>query len=81
MYRFAKATADLTGQVVRQMSPVRYGSTSSRSFHAKYGNAMLVGGAVFCTAVWGYVITQGGITWNLSPVNRLTPRPWREAEE
>uniref|UniRef100_H9GQX2 Cytochrome c oxidase subunit 7B, mitochondrial n=1 Tax=Anolis carolinensis TaxID=28377 RepID=H9GQX2_ANOCA len=24
------------------------------------------------------VITQTGIEWNLSPVGRITPKPWRE---
>ncbi|XP_068187834.1 cytochrome c oxidase subunit 7B, mitochondrial [Antennarius striatus] len=78
MFRFAKAAVRITGQGTRQ---VRHGSSVVPDFHAKYGNGILVGGAVFCTAVWGYVVTQTGITWNLSPVGKLMPQEWREAEE
>ncbi|XP_054482384.1 cytochrome c oxidase subunit 7B, mitochondrial [Anoplopoma fimbria] len=78
MYRFAKAAVNITGQAARQ---VRHGSTVRQDFHAKYGNGLMVGGAVFCTAVWAYVLTQTGITWNLSPVGKVMPKPWREPEE
>ncbi|MED6237862.1 hypothetical protein ATANTOWER_026345 [Ataeniobius toweri] len=78
MYRFAKAAANLGGQAVRQ---VRHGSTAPQNFHSKYGMGVLVSGAVFCSTVWGYVLTQTGIVWNLSPVNRMSPKPWRVAEE
>lgn len=40
------------GQAARQ---VRHGSTSPENFHSKYGNGLMVGGGVFCTAVWAYV--------------------------
>ncbi|XP_071770190.2 cytochrome c oxidase subunit 7B, mitochondrial [Centroberyx gerrardi] len=76
MYRFAKAAVNITGQAVRQ---VRHGSTAP-DFHAKYGTGLIVGGAVFCTAVWSFVLTQTGITWNLSPVGKVMPKEWREAE-
>uniref|UniRef100_A0A3Q3XB08 Cytochrome c oxidase subunit 7B, mitochondrial n=1 Tax=Mola mola TaxID=94237 RepID=A0A3Q3XB08_MOLML len=78
MYRFAKAAVNVTGQAVRQ---VRHGSTTPQDFHTKYGTGVLLGGAVFCTAVWSYVLTQTGITWNLSPVRKIMPKEWREAEE
>ncbi|XP_041864228.1 cytochrome c oxidase subunit 7B, mitochondrial [Melanotaenia boesemani] len=78
MYRFAKAAANIGGQAVRQ---VRHGSTAPQDFHSKYGMGVLVGGAAFCTSVWGYVLTQTGITWNLSPVRKVMPKAWREAEE
>ncbi|KAF7206159.1 cytochrome c oxidase subunit 7B, mitochondrial [Nothobranchius furzeri] len=78
MYGFAKATVNLSGQAVRH---VRHGSTVSKDFHSKYGTVVLLGGAAFCTTVWGYVLTQAGITWNLSPVKRMMPKEWREAEE
>ncbi|CAB1316491.1 unnamed protein product, partial [Coregonus sp. 'balchen'] len=42
---------------------------------------MMIGGFVFCVSVWGFVLTQTGITWNLSPVGKVQPKPWREAEE
>ncbi|XP_070773851.1 cytochrome c oxidase subunit 7B, mitochondrial [Enoplosus armatus] len=78
MYRFAKAAANITGQAARQ---VRHGSTAPNNFHAKYGNGLLIGGTVFCTAVWAYVLTQTGITWNMSPVGKVMPKEWRGAEE
>ncbi|XP_061817667.1 cytochrome c oxidase subunit 7B, mitochondrial [Nerophis lumbriciformis] len=78
MFRFAKAAVNLSGQTARQ---VRHGSTVPQDFHAKYGTSMLLGGAVFCTAVWAYVLTQTGITWNLSPVGKIMPKEWREPEE
>ncbi|KAL6098410.1 cox7b2 [Pungitius sinensis] len=78
MYRFAKAAVNITGQAARQ---ARHGSTAPPDFHQKYGNGLLVGGLVFCTAVWGYVLTQTGITWNLSPIGKVMPKPWREPEE
>uniref|UniRef100_A0A3Q2XUM9 Uncharacterized protein n=1 Tax=Hippocampus comes TaxID=109280 RepID=A0A3Q2XUM9_HIPCM len=36
----------------RQM---RHGSSAPQDFHSKYGTSVLVGGFVFCTAVWSYV--------------------------
>ncbi|XP_077596990.1 cytochrome c oxidase subunit 7B, mitochondrial [Stigmatopora nigra] len=78
MYRFAKAAVNITGQSARQ---VRHSSTAPQDFHAKYGTGLMVGGFAFCTAVWSYVLTQTGITWNLSPVGKVMPKPWREAEE
>ncbi|NXC45357.1 COX7B oxidase, partial [Penelope pileata] len=48
------------------------------NFHDKYGNLVLVGGAAFFAAVWGYVITSAGVEWGLSPVGRVTPKEWRE---
>ncbi|XP_032622867.1 cytochrome c oxidase subunit 7B, mitochondrial [Chelonoidis abingdonii] len=47
-------------------------------FHDKYGNIILLGGALFCVSIWGYVATQTGIEWNLSPVGKVTPKEWRE---
>ncbi|XP_051902488.1 cytochrome c oxidase subunit 7B, mitochondrial-like [Hippocampus zosterae] len=78
MYRFAKAAVNISGQAARQM---RHGSSAPQDFHSKYGTGVLVGGIVFCTAVWSYVVTQTGITWNLSPVGKVMPKPWREADE
>ncbi|XP_068600916.1 cytochrome c oxidase subunit 7B, mitochondrial [Brachionichthys hirsutus] len=78
MYRLAKAAVRITGQAVRQ---VRHGSSAPQDFHEKHGNTVLIGGAVFCTAVWSYVATQIGINWNLSPVGRIMPKEWRKPEE
>ncbi|PWA23184.1 cytochrome c oxidase subunit 7B, mitochondrial-like [Xiphophorus maculatus] len=77
MYRFAKTVAILGGRAGRQL---RHGSTAPQDFHSKYGMGVLVSGSVFCTAVWAYVLTQTGIVWNVSPVKRMTPKPWRDAE-
>ncbi|XP_008299270.1 cytochrome c oxidase subunit 7B, mitochondrial [Stegastes partitus] len=78
MYRFAKVAVNVSSQAARQ---VRHGSTARQDFHSKYGTALMLGGAAFCTAVWGYVLTQTGITWNMSPVGKIQPKPWRGAEE
>ncbi|XP_041657580.1 cytochrome c oxidase subunit 7B, mitochondrial [Cheilinus undulatus] len=77
MYRFAKAAVNITSQASRQ---VRHSSSVNPEFHAKYGNGLMIGGAVFCTAVWSYVLTQTGITWNFSPVGKVMPKEWREPE-
>uniref|UniRef100_A0AAY5L9I5 Cytochrome c oxidase subunit 7B, mitochondrial n=1 Tax=Esox lucius TaxID=8010 RepID=A0AAY5L9I5_ESOLU len=68
----------ISGQGARQ---VRFNSSEAADFHSKYGTGLLVGGFAFCTAVWAFVITQTGITWNLSPVGKVQPKPWREEEE
>ncbi|KAK5858323.1 hypothetical protein PBY51_002471 [Eleginops maclovinus] len=78
MFRFAKSALNLTGQATRQ---VRHVSTESEVFHRKYGNGLMVSGLGFCVAVWGYVLTQTGITWNLSPVGKMMPKPWRQPDE
>ncbi|XP_016123179.1 cytochrome c oxidase subunit 7B, mitochondrial-like [Sinocyclocheilus grahami] len=77
MYRFAKAVLNLSGQSARQVA-VRQKSDLSREFHAKYGLPLLIAGVTFCTAVWAYVSTSTGITWNLSPVGKVQPKPWQE---
>ncbi|XP_028277518.1 cytochrome c oxidase subunit 7B, mitochondrial [Parambassis ranga] len=77
MYRFAKTAVNIGGHAVRQ---VRHGSTR-QDFHSKYGNGLLVGGAVFCVGMWAYVLTQTGITWGFSPIGKVMPKPWRESEE
>uniref|UniRef100_A0A4W5N616 Cytochrome c oxidase subunit 7B, mitochondrial n=1 Tax=Hucho hucho TaxID=62062 RepID=A0A4W5N616_9TELE len=78
MLRFAKAALNVSGQGARH---VRLSSTHAPEFHAKYGTGVMVGGFAFCVSVWGFVLTQTGITWNLSPVGKVQPKPWREAEE
>ncbi|KAL7853602.1 hypothetical protein AOLI_G00204460 [Acnodon oligacanthus] len=78
MYRFAKAALNLTGQASRQVAVRHASSGVSPEFHAKYGTPLLIAGATFCTAVWGYVITSTGIVWNLSPVGKVQPKEWKE---
>ncbi|KAG9265882.1 cytochrome c oxidase subunit 7B, mitochondrial-like [Astyanax mexicanus] len=65
------------GQGSRQIA-VRNSSTLSPDFHSKYGLPLLIGGATFCAAIWGYVITSTGIAWNLSPVGKVQPKEWKE---
>ncbi|XP_056118195.1 cytochrome c oxidase subunit 7B, mitochondrial [Rhinichthys klamathensis goyatoka] len=77
MYRFAKIALNLSGQSARQVA-VRQKSGLSPEFHAKYGAPLMISGIAFCTAVWAYVITSTGITWNLSPVGKVQPKPWKE---
>lgn len=48
------------GQAGRQ---VRHGSTAQPNFHTKYGNGLMVSGAVFCVAVWSYVSSAFHITF------------------
>ncbi|KAM8800063.1 cytochrome c oxidase subunit 7B, mitochondrial [Eudromia elegans] len=48
------------------------------NFHDKYGNMVLIGGAVVFTTVWAYVLTQAGMEWGLSPVGKVTPKEWKE---
>ncbi|KAG5843236.1 cytochrome c oxidase subunit 7B, mitochondrial [Anguilla anguilla] len=77
MFRFTKAALNIAAQGARRVT-VRHGSQNAApNFHEKYGNILMVAGAGFCVAVWSYVFTQTGITWNLSPVGKVTPRPWR----
>ncbi|KAF7697352.1 cytochrome c oxidase subunit 7B, mitochondrial [Silurus meridionalis] len=78
MYRFAKAALNLNGQAGRQVAVRHVSSEASRAFHAKFGMPLLVTGATFCTAVWAYVITSTGISWNLSPVGKVQPKEWKE---
>ncbi|XP_012672009.1 cytochrome c oxidase subunit 7B, mitochondrial [Clupea harengus] len=77
MFRFAKAALNLTGKSSQQVA-VRNASDVSSDFHAKYGTPLIAAGAVFCVSVWTYVVTCTGITWNLSPVGKVEPKPWRE---
>ncbi|XP_075920371.1 cytochrome c oxidase subunit 7B, mitochondrial-like [Petromyzon marinus] len=48
------------------------------NFHKKYGFLLLGSGAAFCSAVWFYACTQTGISWNLSPIGKVTPKEWRQ---
>uniref|UniRef100_A0A3B3S957 Cytochrome c oxidase subunit 7B, mitochondrial n=1 Tax=Paramormyrops kingsleyae TaxID=1676925 RepID=A0A3B3S957_9TELE len=78
MFRFAKAAASVAGKILINVSERLLFLTNGPNFHRQYGNALLISGALFCAGVWGYVLTQTGITWNLSPIGKVTPKPWRE---
>ncbi|XP_018583999.1 cytochrome c oxidase subunit 7B, mitochondrial [Scleropages formosus] len=78
MYRLSKVAANVVARGIRQAAVRQNHHTSGPDFHDKYGNILLLSGTVFCLGIWGYVITQTGITWNLSPVGRVTPKEWRE---
>ncbi|KAG5285021.1 hypothetical protein AALO_G00033170 [Alosa alosa] len=77
MFRFTKAALNLTGQSARQVA-VRHSSDVNPEFHAKYGTPLMIAGGAFCVSVWAYVLTSTGITWNLSPVGKVQPKPWKE---
>ncbi|KAH0630899.1 hypothetical protein JD844_004230 [Phrynosoma platyrhinos] len=70
---FGRAARNIQHAVARQVHH-KHGP----DFHDKYGNLILLGGAAFCVSIWSYVITNTGIEWNLSPIGRITPKPWRE---
>ncbi|MBN3323637.1 COX7B oxidase, partial [Atractosteus spatula] len=78
MFRFAKTALNLSAQGARQAAWRQCHHKAGPDFHDKYGNILLVSGTLFCVAVWSYVATQTGITWNLSPVGKVTPKEWRE---
>ncbi|KAJ8385399.1 hypothetical protein AAFF_G00189250 [Aldrovandia affinis] len=77
MFRFAKAALNLTAQGARRVAVRHESHNVAPTFHTKYGNMMILSGTVFCIAVWSYVVTQTGITWNLSPVGKVTPKEWK----
>ncbi|XP_072914087.1 cytochrome c oxidase subunit 7B, mitochondrial [Hemitrygon akajei] len=77
MIPLTRKLLSLSGQSIRHITARRAHQKAGPDFHDKYGNAVLAGGIVFCVAVWSYVSTQGGITWNLSPIGKITPKEWR----
>ncbi|XP_062820116.1 cytochrome c oxidase subunit 7B, mitochondrial isoform X2 [Anolis carolinensis] len=78
MFRLAKGALGLAARNIQRTSVRQVHQKHEPDFHDKYGTLVLVGGAAFCISIWSYVITQTGIEWNLSPVGRITPKPWRE---
>ncbi|KAM4660731.1 cytochrome c oxidase subunit 7B, mitochondrial [Amazona ochrocephala] len=78
MFPVARAALNLTAQGIRQTAVRHAHRKHEPDFHDKHGNLVLIGGAVVFTAVWGYVLTQLGIEWGLSPVGRVTPKEWRQ---
>ncbi|CAM9250798.1 unnamed protein product [Lampetra fluviatilis] len=47
-------------------------------FHKKYGFLLLGSSVAFCSSVWFYTCTQTGISWNLSPIGKVTPTEWKQ---
>ncbi|XP_041053883.1 cytochrome c oxidase subunit 7B, mitochondrial-like [Carcharodon carcharias] len=78
MVPLAKSLLSLSGRSIRQIVTRQAHHKTGPDFHDKNGNAVLVGGLTFCVAVWGYVATQTGLTWNVSPIGKITPQNWRE---
>ncbi|MBN3303403.1 cytochrome c oxidase subunit 7B, mitochondrial [Amia ocellicauda] len=78
MFRFAKTALNLSARGVRQAAVRQTHHKAGPDFHDKYGNILMVSGMLFCGAVWSFVATQTGITWNLSPVGKVTPKEWRQ---
>ncbi|XP_031450315.1 cytochrome c oxidase subunit 7B, mitochondrial [Phasianus colchicus] len=79
MFPVARAALNLTARGA-QRTAVRqtHHRKHEPSFHDKYGNLVLIGGAAVFATVWGYVLTKSGIEWGLSPVGRVTPKEWQE---
>ncbi|NXP56497.1 COX7B oxidase, partial [Heliornis fulica] len=78
MFPVARTALSLAARGVRHTSIRQAHRKYEPDFHDKYGNLVLLGGAVAFSAVWGYVFTQLGIEWGFSPVGRVTPKEWRE---
>ncbi|XP_078067448.1 cytochrome c oxidase subunit 7B, mitochondrial [Mustelus asterias] len=78
MVPLTRSLFSLSGRSIRQIATRRAHHKAGPDFHDKYGNAVLVGGLAFSISVWSYVATQAGLTWNLSPVGKITPQNWRE---
>ncbi|MGH0143789.1 UNVERIFIED_CONTAM: hypothetical protein FKN15_063210 [Acipenser sinensis] len=78
MFALAKTAMNFTARGIRQAAVRQCHHEAGPNFHQKYGNMLLVSGILFCGSVWTYVATQTGITWNLSPVGKITPKEWRE---
>ncbi|XP_032886678.1 cytochrome c oxidase subunit 7B, mitochondrial-like [Amblyraja radiata] len=67
----------LSGRSIRQIAARHAHHKTGPDFHDRYGTAILAGGTVFCASIWTYVCTQTGITWNLSPIGKITPEDWK----
>ncbi|MEE6497095.1 hypothetical protein FKM82_002593 [Ascaphus truei] len=78
MFPLARSVLSVTARGIQRAASRQAHHKAGPTFHEKYGNIILLSGAVFCASIWTYVITQTGITWNLSPVGRVTPKEWRE---
>ncbi|KAJ8348449.1 hypothetical protein SKAU_G00270380 [Synaphobranchus kaupii] len=77
MFRFTKTALNIAAQGARRVAVRHVSQNAAPDFHAKYGNMLLVSGVAFCVGVWTFVLTHTGITWNLSPVGKITPKEWR----
>ncbi|OCT65776.1 cytochrome c oxidase subunit 7B, mitochondrial [Xenopus laevis] len=78
MFPLVKSALALTGRGIQKTVSRQAHHKAGPDFHDKYGNIILLSGTVFCASIWGYVITQTGIAWNLSPVGRITPKEWKD---
>ncbi|KFP70830.1 PREDICTED: cytochrome c oxidase subunit 7B, mitochondrial-like [Acanthisitta chloris] len=78
MFPVARAALNLAARGVQHTAVRQAHRKREPDFHDKYGTMVLLGGAAVFASVWGYVLTQLGIEWGLSPVGRVTPREWRE---
>ncbi|XP_077789454.1 cytochrome c oxidase subunit 7B, mitochondrial-like [Podarcis muralis] len=78
LFPLARGALGLAARGVQRTAARQVHSKHGPDFHDKYGNLILLGGALFCASIWSYAVTQTGIEWNLSPVGRITPKEWRE---
>ncbi|KAM4665085.1 cytochrome c oxidase subunit 7B, mitochondrial [Discoglossus pictus] len=80
MFPLARSALSLTARRIQSTVSRQTHHKAGPNFHDKYGNIILLSGAVFCTSIWSYVITQTGIAWNLSPIGKITPKEWNNQE-
>ncbi|KAJ1197409.1 hypothetical protein NDU88_001269 [Pleurodeles waltl] len=78
MFPLARTALSLSARGVQRIAARQSHHKAGPDFHDKYGNAVLASGLVFCVSIWSYVLTQTGITWNFSPVGRITPKAWND---
>ncbi|XP_073493991.1 cytochrome c oxidase subunit 7B, mitochondrial [Phyllobates terribilis] len=78
MFPLARSALSLAARGVHRSVSRQTHHRAAPDFHDKYGNIILASGALFCVSIWGYVITQTGICWNLSPVGKVTPKEWKD---
>uniref|UniRef100_A0A3Q2SSA6 Cytochrome c oxidase subunit 7B, mitochondrial n=1 Tax=Fundulus heteroclitus TaxID=8078 RepID=A0A3Q2SSA6_FUNHE len=62
--------------LLRCIQETLWSDGAPQDFHSKYGLGVLVSGTVFYSLVWGYVLTETRIEWNLSPVKRVIEKNW-----
>ena len=74
----ARSLLGPAGRGIRRSVVRNFRRRGEPDFDAQYGNMILISGALFCAAVWGYALTQTGFDFYLSPVGRITPKEWKE---
>uniref|UniRef100_V9LI82 Cytochrome c oxidase subunit 7B, mitochondrial n=1 Tax=Callorhinchus milii TaxID=7868 RepID=V9LI82_CALMI len=78
MVPVTRSLLSLAGRSIRPVMTRQAHHRAGPDFHDKYGTVILLAGTTFCVGIWSFVSTQTGITWNFSPVGKVTPQEWRE---